>query len=278
MYQISTASSQDREEVIAFLEKQGLLENAEFISNVFDAFQYSPEGISVLICRLCDELVGVARILEYWKIPPSPSGFKIDYDYDAHIDAVNREAVKALLEMFPTDMLGDFPVIRPMIQEYFQELHDAKRIEGNLDFTTSSEHFRPVSGENVVELTANDVGLFEGCERQRSWEYLEYDKDQVFAIIRNNRVATSVAIGAIIPKSATKRRVIEIGGLYTETKYRHMGLGKRLISHVTEIILQDGNIPIYWAGPKNIASQSLAKSLGYYQIGQMVTYRWRKKE
>jgi predicted GNAT family acetyltransferase len=57
-----------------------------------------------------------------------------------------------------------------------------------------------------------------------------------------------------------------------------MGLGKRLVSHVTEIILQDGNVPIYWTEPENIASQSLAKSLGYYQIGQKIIYRWRKKE
>ena len=98
MYQASIASSKDREKVIAFLEKQGLLENAWFIWDVSTAFQYNPDGVySVLICRLRDDIAGVARILDYRKITPSPSGFKPDHDYDSRIDAVNRDAVKALL-------------------------------------------------------------------------------------------------------------------------------------------------------------------------------------
>jgi len=276
VYQTSIASSKDHEEVIAFLERQSLLENAWLIWDISTVFQYNPDGIySVLICRLHDDIVGVARILDYRKMPPSPSGSKPDHDYDSRIDAANRDAVKALLEAFPTDALGNFPIFRPMIQEYFRELPDSKRMEGDLYFSVSAERFRPVTGESVIELTANDVGLFEGCEKKRSWEY---SKSPVFAMMRDDRVATSVRVGAVIPKTAgTKRRVIAITGLYTETKYRRMGLGRQLVSHVTGKILNDGNVPIYWTGPENIASQSLAKSLGYWQIGQMITYRWRKR-
>lgn len=276
MYRTSIASSKDHEEVIAFLERQGLLENAWLIWDIFTVFQYNPDGIySVLICRLHDDIVGVACILDYRKMPPSPSGSKPDHDYDSRIDAVNRDAVKALLEAFPTDALGNFSIFRPMIQEYFRELPDAKRMEGDLYFSVSAKHFRAVTGESVIELTANDVGLFEGCEKKRSWEY---SKSPVFAMMRDDRVATSVRVGAVIPKTArTKRRVIAITGLYTETKYRRMGLGRQLVSHVTGKILNDGNVPVYWTEPENIASQSLAKSLGYWQIGQIITYRWRKK-
>lgn len=276
MYRTSIASSKDHEEVIAFLERQSLLGNAWLIWDISTVFQYNPDGIySLLICRLHDDIVGVACILDYRKIPPSSSGSKPDHDYDSRIDAANRDAVKALLEAFPTDALGNFRIFRPMIQEYFRELPDAKRIEGDLYFSVSAERFRPVTGESVIELTANDVGLFEGCEKKRSWEH---SKSQVFAIMRDDRVATSARVGAVIPKTAkAKRRIIAIIDLYTETKYRRMGLGRQLVSHVTGKILNDGNVPIYWTEPENIASQSLAKSLGYWQIGQMITYRWRKR-
>lgn len=96
--------------------------------------------------------------------------------------------------------------------------------------------------------------------------------------MRDDRVATSIRVGTGMPKSAkTERRVIAMPDLYTETKYRRMGLGRQLVSHVTGKILNDGNVPMYWTEPENIASQSLAKSLGYWQVGQIITYRWRKK-
>jgi len=252
-----------------------LLENAWFIWGVSDTLQRCTDWDSVVICRLHDDIVGVASIVDYRKIPPSPSGSKPDNDYESRIDAVNRDAVKVLLEAFPTDALGNFQIFHPMIQEYFRELPDAKRMGGDLYFSVSAERFQPVTGESVIELTANDVGLFEGCEKERSWEYSD---SPVFAIMRDDRVAASVGVGAVIPKAAkTKRRVIAISGLYTETRYRRMGLGRQLVSHVTAKILNDGNVPIYWTEPENIASQSLAKSLGYWQIGQMITYRWRKE-
>lgn len=280
MYQTSIASSQDHEKVLAFLEKQGLVENVWLIQDVSNALLYNSDWNSVMICRFYDEIIGVAHVLDWRKIPPSPSGYKPKFDYEVRMDAVDRKTLETLIEAFPTDLVGEFRVFRPMIQKYFQELPDAKcmGVDGGLYFTISPERFQPVIGENVIELTANDAGLFEGCEEQRSWEY-RAEEDKVFAIVYNDRAVTSVGIGAITPKTGTKHRVIAIGGLYTETKYRRMGLGKRLVSHVTEIILQDGNVPIYWTEPENIASQSLARSLGYWQIvGQTITYRWRKKE
>jgi len=272
MYQISIASNPDREEIFAFLEKQGSVLNAWLIWEVSDAFQYNPDGISVLICRLGDEIVGVAHILDWIKTPPGPSGWKPNYDYDVRMDAVDREAVEALVEAFPIGLLGHFWIFRPMIQEYFQELSDATHTDGDLYFTVSPEHFRPVTGEKVIELTAADAHLFEGCEKQRSWE----DGDHIFAIIRNDRVATSVSLGFVTPKTAIKNRVEAIMDLYTETKYRRMDLGSQLVSHVTEVILHNNHVPVYWTEPENIASQALAKGLGYFQVGKAIFYRWRR--
>ncbi len=273
IYQISIASNSDREEILAFLEKQGLVINAWLIGNVSDALRRCEEWENVMICRHYDELVGVADILNYGKIPRSPSDMKPNYDYEARLDAVDRKAVESLIDAFPTDLLGNFSIFRPMIQEYFQELSDATHTDGDLYFTVSPEHFRPVMGEKVIELTDADAHLFEGCEKQRSWE----DKCPIFAILRNDRVATSAGLGFFTPKGATEKRLKSIVDLHTETQYRHKGLGSQLVSYLTDMIFQDGHVPIYWTEPENIASQGLAKKLGYLQVGQVIFYRWRKR-
>jgi hypothetical protein len=273
MYQISIATNSEREEILAFLEKQGLVVNAWLIWDVSDALQRCVDWESVMICRFHGDLVSVAYIINQRKIPRNPSDWKPDNDYDVHMDAVDRETVESLIDAFPTDLLGDFWVFRPMIQEYFQELPDATHNDGDLYFTVSPEHFRPVTGEKIIELTAVDAHLFEGCEKQRSRE----DMHRIFAILRNDRVATSVSLGFVTPKTAIKNRVEAIMDLYTETKYRRMGLGSQLVSHVTEMILHNSHVPVYWTEPENIASQGLAKGLGYWQVGKAIFYHWRKR-
>lgn len=37
-----------------------------------------------------------------------------------------------------------------------------------------------------------------------------------------------------------------------------------------------GNLPIYWTGPDNVASQRLCTGLGYWQYAQKVNYAWRR--
>ena len=272
--------SPDREEILAFLERRGLAENAWLISCVFDTLQRREMSESVVICRLREELVGVAWILDRRKIPAEDTDFNPGRDYDVRMDAVDREAVEALIEAVPTDQLGSFDIFRPMIQEYFGELRGAARMEGDLYFTVSPECFRPVAGEpvageEVVGLTAADAGLFEGCERQRRWEHMG-EEHRVFGIVRDGRAATSTGVAPITPDTGTTRRGIAISGLHTETRYRRMGLGKRLVSYVTDMILREGHAPIYWTEPENTASQALAKGLGYWQVGQEIRYLWRK--
>ena len=273
---IEQAHTSDRQEVLAFLERQGLVENAWLIREVSDALQRCEVWESVMICRIRGELVGVANIFDQGKFPAEyrAPGFQPREDYDVRMDAVGRGAMEALIEALPTDHLVFFRSFRPMIQEYFRELPDAICSEGDPYFTVSPECFRPVAGEGVIELTAADIGLFEGCERHRSWED-KPEEAQIFAIVRDERAATSTAVVPITPAIGTKRRVMIISGLYTETQYRRMGLGRQLVSHVTEMILRDGHVPMYWTEPENTASLALAEGLGYRQIGQEISCRWR---
>jgi len=267
MYRTSIASTANREEIISFLERRGLVENAWLIRQVYEP----SEDDTVLVCRRDNQVVGAAC---FW--PRDPRQVQPQaYTYMAHMDAVDRGAVAALIEATPTGEPTSFWLFNPMIQRYFDGLPDAGRADDDLYFTVSRERFRPVTGEDVIEVTAADAGLFEGCERQPSWEDMA-DESRRFAIVRNSRVATRTGVCPITPRNATKRRVVVISGLYTETPCRRMGLGRRLISRVTEMILREGNLPMYWTEPDNIASQRLFKGLRYWQYAQRVDYLWRK--
>ena len=274
---ISIASHSDWKNIFAFLDKQGLAENAWLIGSVFNALQRDKVWETVLSCRRRHQLVGVAYMLHQRKVPVEDRapGFDPGYDYGVQMDAEDASAVEAMIAAFRSHQLGRLSLFRPLIQAYFEALPGVvRREEGDLDFTVSPERFCPVAGEEVVELTEADAGLFEGCERQRNWDYGE--EHQVFGIVRDGRVATSTGVAPITPAIAMKRRVIAISGLYTETRYRRMGLGKRLVSYVTELILRDGHVPFYWTEPDNAASQALAQGLGYWQIAQQMTYLWKK--
>jgi len=90
----------------------------------------------------------------------------------------------------------------------------------------------------------------------------------LFAIVRNERAATSTGIGPVTPAIETKRRVMVISGLYTETQYRRMGLGKQLVSHVTEMILRDGHVPMYWTEPEKPHRRRWLKDLATGRLGK----------
>ncbi len=273
---ISIASRSNFENIFAFLDRQGLAENAWLIWSVFDALQRDEVWETVLTCRRRHQIVGVAYMLNQKKVPVEDRapGFDPGCDYDVRIDAKDASAVEAIVANLPSEQLGRFSIFSPLIQAYFEALPGVSRREDVLYFTVSPERFCPAAGEEVVELTAADAGLFEGCERQPHWEYMG-EEIRIFGIVRDGKAVTSLGSIPFTPAVGSKRRVRSIGGLYTETPYRRQGLGKRLVSYVTELILRDGDVPIYWTEPDNVASQALARGLGYWQIAQQMTYLWR---
>jgi GNAT superfamily N-acetyltransferase len=274
VYRTSNASSEDRDEILSFLESRGLVENAYLIGDVWYELNGPQDWRSIIVCRARRGLSGVASIS--WT--DSPSRERWGYDYVALMDAAEREAVAALSRTLPADRTGSIELFTSLTQEYFDGLPDAERREGDLYFTVSAERFQPVAGDPVIEVTAADLHLYEGCDRQPSredWEHRD-EESRRMAILRNGRVATSAGLAPRTPKGATRRRVMCISGLYTQTRHRRMGLGRRLVSYLTELILRDGNVPEYWTEPDNVASRNLATSLGYRQYAQKVDYLWRR--
>ena len=266
------ATKSDHDEVIGFLEGQGVLENAWLIWAVPSALDVPERCGSLLVCRLRDDVAGVAHILP---VTEGPSGRRPDHDYHAQMDAADQKAAESLLAELPEGQSVLFrPVFRPLIQECLGSLPGCTRSDGDLYYTVTLDRFRPVPSDEVVELTAADAGLFEGCERQPAWESMS--DSRVFAIVRDDRAACSVCSSPIPPKSMTRPRVFSVGALHTETRYRRMGLARKVVSHATDIILRDGGVPMYWTEPDNIASLELCKGLGYRQYAQRRSFLWRK--
>lgn len=267
MYRTSIASTANRDEIISFLERRGLVENAWLIPDVYEPSEYD----TVVVCRRHNEVAGAAC---FWPSDPRQAQPQ-PYTYMVRMDAVDREAVTALTEAMPAGEPMSFWLFNPMIQNYFDELRGATREEGDLYFTVSPDRFRPVAGEEVVELTDADLGLFEGCERKPNPVNFE-NAGRLFAILSEGRGAVFAWTSRITPEGATTRPVITLGALYTDPRHRRQSLGKRLVSHVTEIILREGNLPMYWTELDNIASQRVCTTLGYWQYAQRVDYLWRK--
>jgi len=277
MHRISLATGPDLEEAVGFLERRGPLENAWLLSDLEHA-RLSPALWKVLVCRREQEIVGVATVLDYRATPP-PTGRRRRYANDADMDCVDRAAVEALVEALPEGEWGRFAVLSLAAREYFEAAPGVDRGDTDFYFTVSADQFRPVEGEEVIELTAADGHLFEGCERAAEGDPLaavRQGSGRKFAILRDGRAVASAGVGSILHKTPRRCGVMAIAGVFTESRYRRMGLGRGLVSHVTELILADGDLPMYWTSPDNCASQTLAKALGYWQYGTMTTYLWKR--
>jgi GNAT superfamily N-acetyltransferase len=207
-----------------------------------------------------------------------PKFSQLSNHYDVHMDALAPGAVGALLETFPGGSVVHAQCFTPETKAYFDALPGAERRDDDLYFTVTSEVFQPAEGENVVELTEADDRLFEGCEQKPDWEHAG-EHSRAFAILADGRVASwawSAAGGGPATPVGTVSPGMVCHNLYTQTRHRRRGLGRRLVSHITQLILQKGKVPIYWTEPDNIASQRLCKGLGYWQYGQLVFYTWSK--
>lgn len=271
MYFTSVARVEEREEILGFLEMQGLEKNAWLLWDANRMIPAAEDGQEVIVCRAEGKIMGVAYVLH---VTDAWLGTKPDFDFRVHMDAVDIMAVEALLNVLPEQKLGSFWLFNPMIQDYMSHLDGVETQCNALHYTVSRDQFKRVQSDEVVELTAADAGLFDGCEKQPNWEYMS--NSRIFAIIRDGQAVSSVCCDPIGTKAPSGRQVIALGGLYTETPYRQKGLGKQVVSYATEMTLANNNVPMYWTEHDNWASQALCKSLGYSQYARNMVFMWRK--
>ncbi|MBI3944305.1 MAG: GNAT family N-acetyltransferase [Armatimonadetes bacterium] len=244
VYGTSAATAADRDVALGFLEARGLVRNPWLVWMVDEALAH-PHERRIVLCRCRGQLAGVATFLRYADLP-CPPRVSLDYDYDADLDGIDATAVDALLMALPPGLRGRFQLLSPVAQGVFDALPGVKRREADLFYTVSAEQFHPVAGEAVVGLTAADAALFESTERAAQGDPLrevgEHGRRK-FAIVRDGR---AVASASVAPVGRDERRfgsVLAICGVYVESSCRRQGLGRRLVSHITECILHDGHAP-----------------------------------
>jgi len=270
MDQVIIATCAERTETLNFLEACGLAENSLLLQSLEPAFADAYDWGKVLLNRRAGVLVGVAHHYR-----SNPSTWTPSCGYRAYIEAIDHDAVSALVEAFPTGMPGRLSALSPIVQSYFQALPGVAARVGDPNFTVTPETFTPVNGELVIELSAADMALFDGCERNRKNLALNFEfnaKSHLFAVIVDGKAVTAAWLGVFA--RGNHRNVQSISSLETETPYRRRGYGRRLVSHLTELILRDGDVPLFWTEPDNLASQRLAANLGYRRFGTLMWYSW----
>jgi GNAT superfamily N-acetyltransferase len=263
----SRARAQESVDVLHFLQTQDTLACAEMIRKASLALREDASGIwHAWVCRRNGQLAGVATTA-----PPS-GRYNREADYDARLWAVDRDAAAALIQALPDTGKRLLRTTCPITQGYLASCpHVLRAGEGSLLLTVSPDTFRPVAVRAVVDLSSYEKEQFEnvftGCEAASNWDafrvWVDHMKARWFAILREDRTVVHAVLTPVVEASRTSPGVSSIKGLYTQSTHRRQGLGAALVSHLTEIILQAGDYPLYLVSPSNRAARLLAAKLGY---------------
>jgi len=266
--QIFPATHEDKIELLEFMETRDPAKNVWLVSSITDAMECDDPVEDILLCRDDQKLTGVACF--FW------SCGRVGENCQVRLETENQESLLALLDALPESKSLRIPIINAEVQQYMDSIHGFEREDGDLYFTAVPEQFQPVavSSDNIIEVTEDLKHLFEGCENPPRWGMYRAPYSRIDAYLINDRVASSVSSGPHSTVLPSGHRLYTVGALYTQTKYRRKGYARELVSLVTQRILSGGNIPIYWTQLENIASQSLCKSLGYYQYAREAHYCW----
>lgn len=269
----SNVSESDREAIYRFLEERGALQNAWMIHRMDGSPLNANEFGRIILWRGEHNICGVAKIDQY---PESMRPVNIKYNYAIYLDASDCSTLDSIIKELPEDKIGSFQMVfNPQIQDYLAALPESVRWDGDVYFSIDLKSFRPATGEEVIQVTPERAGLFARCEWRPRWESAP-PRSRIYAILRQGGVATSASYSPITPRLPSGRKVVAVCALYTETRYRKQGLARRLVSYMTDLILQDGNIPMYWTEPDNTPSLHICRGLGYTQYGRSAAFVWRK--
>lgn len=230
MHHISTALRVEQGQILAFLERRGLVENVWLISAVNDGLMAEGSSWTLFICWNGDRIVGATSIIQNGN--PQEA-----YDWDVLLDAEDAVPLSLLIDALPVGRMKCVGY-RLDVRQHLMKLLEAEWSEGDLYFTTSAERFTPAAGEAVRELTRADSRLFDASEiREPRWD--EYgERHWVFGILRNGRVACKTGTGelpGLVLPCAQQGRGHSVRSPMDEPYSRNGGTSIRLSSKVKPI-------------------------------------------
>jgi GNAT superfamily N-acetyltransferase len=263
MYKTSFADKTELDDILRFLEERGWVDNVWLASEVVEAFGPEAGFYKALVCWRGNDITGVAAIRLRKKDT-------FAYGYRVHLDAVDEDALRTLMDALPEGEPKTFFIFNRQVQNYIATLSNISGSYCDLYYTVDSSSFRPAGADNVVELTSANASLLQGVDDEPDWDHMGDRK--LYAVVRDNKAVSRVCTVPLGPAMPSGKQVISISDLFTEEQYRRQGLAKSLVSYVTDLILKDNNVPLYWTDPDNIASQKLVLGLGYRQLAQLAVY------
>ncbi len=269
----TTATRDEYQQIADYLVCHGELRNESQIQGIWRALHGGGESNwSTLVHRRAGEIVGVMALSH----DPEPAPWREhQYDLTAKVEADDGEAVLALLDTLPAGKLVHFTVYSPQVQTALDRVPDIERYPIGPRLTVTEARFRPVVTEGIREVTSADAALFEGLE-QPPWDFEGERGGRHFALVREGRALSRAAWIPLTMEPVFSPPIIRITYVATVEARRRQGLGRQVVSCVTDLALRAGARPMYWTSLENYPSQSLAKSLGYEEFAHTVCYVWRK--
>jgi GNAT superfamily N-acetyltransferase len=267
----TTATADDYQQIAECLGCHGMIANALVIREVWWALRADgPGGWSVVVHRRAGDVAGVMTLLR-------PYVGDNAYDYIGSMEADDEQAVLALLDTLPAGQVGCFNTYSPRVQAVLDHVCEVTRYPGGPRMTVREERFRPAATEGIHEITLEDAGLFAGLE-QPPWDCEGEPGGRHFVVLRDGHAVSRASWIPLMVEPVFAPPIIRITYVATDAHYRRQGLGRQVLSHVTDLVLRAGARPLYWTSVDNFPSQGLAKSLGYEEVARHVCYVWRKPQ
>lgn len=256
-------SESELQECLAYLDHRGPLLNAYLAGSTIRG--WASTGRFSLVVHAGKRIAGFADVILARDSP---------YDFVVSMFVDEPSSVSSLLSALPKG-IGHFQIHTPLVHEYFDRLCKGERRHTFINFVAERETFLPTALKYTVrELTLDDEPLFAGCEGSTQ-NALDQPDRNVFGIVAQGRIASSVVVATVIDNAHWSKAVAGIGELHTQTIHRRKGMGRCLISFVTQQLLQDHDAVLYYTTPDNTASQRLIAPLGYTRLSESVDYQFR---
>jgi predicted GNAT family acetyltransferase len=133
-----------------------------------------------------------------------------------------------------------------------------------LNYACSADGFRPAGSPDQGE-----ISVFEGRDVEQLYAYRGFE--QALSYERGDEPVESLAAAAfhlgepigVAAVSADSEELWQIG-VHVATGARNTGVGRAVVSRVTEEVLKAGRVPYYATRVSNIRSAGLARDLGYW--------------
>ena len=151
--------------------------------------------------------------------------------------------------------------IEGLFDKYFKSKNKKIKIQEMFRMTKKEKEYKEVSEViNIKEENKEEYFNSFDYHKEKNYKENKWEKIKKYkylnGIIKDNKIVSLGFVSDIVHNAANI--VIE-----TKEKYQNKGYGKAIVQKISNDLLNDGIIPIYWVNINNKPSINLAKKLGF---------------